>query len=65
MNSQWQPIETAPRDGSRFLVWEPFEPACEWAWIDMEEEGGELRPCSNRSRFWHMPTHWMPTPTTP
>lgn len=58
----WNPIETAPRDGSRFLVYDDFEPALESAWIDEE---GELRPCSNRSHFWHRPTHWMPWPSLP
>lgn len=58
----WLSIDTAPRDGTRFLVYDDFEPALESAWIDEE---GELRPCSNRSAFWHRPTHWMPLPSLP
>ncbi|MEI6035289.1 MAG: hypothetical protein WCS65_13550 [Verrucomicrobiae bacterium] len=55
----WHPIETAPKDGSKFLVLEPFEPTVECAWIN---EDDELAPCSNRSWWWKKPTHWMPLP---
>lgn len=57
---QWQPIETAPKDGRRLLLWWPEwcdEPIKGW-WADgywqcidaVVEEG---------------PTHWMPLPPPP
>jgi hypothetical protein len=58
----WQPIETAPRDGSRFLVFEPFEPTVECAYFN---EDGDLAPTSGRGRFWKQPTHWAPVPLPP
>lgn len=58
----WQPIETAPRDGTRILCYLPFgrgfTTQTHWHidkrggnWYD---EGGEL-----------CPTHWMPLPDKP
>jgi hypothetical protein len=52
----WQPIETFPRDGNRYLVFEPFEPTCEFAWFC--EEDDELRRSSRPAPFWRLPTHW-------
>ena len=59
---EWYPIETAPKDGSRFLIYEPFEPTVESAWIDEE---GYLGPCTLRTPFWQKPTHWTPLPSPP
>jgi hypothetical protein len=59
----WQTIETAPRDGTRFLAFEGFEPNIESASYD--DDFGLFRPCSNRSEFWKQPTHWMPLPDAP
>lgn len=65
---QWQPIETAPRDGSRFLVWEKHygirigrckERADHDDWLSyMDAFGGS-------SRGGPRATHWMPLPTPP
>lgn len=55
---QWQPIETAPKDGSSVLLWVPENgEAQKGYYCDME--------------FWvvegmgEKPTHWMPLPLGP
>jgi hypothetical protein len=58
MAVEWQPIETAPKDGTRFL----------YAWRDPED--GEWTIAVG---FWSRPsdddvgpiTHWMPLPAPP
>ena len=75
--SDWQPIETAPRDGTIFDVWlgdcEEADrhfycsPATrrspDWHWRD-----GKFRPAV-KSTFalttFVEPTHWMPLPGSP
>ena len=53
---EWQPIETAPTDGTRFLVYDDFEPCMEWAWINGDSE---LVRCSSYNPFWQKPSHWL------
>jgi len=53
----WNPIDTAPRDGSRILLWLPNHAPGRvvvgaWSFDYLEPE------------FWH-PTHWMPLPKGP
>lgn len=62
----WQPVETAPRDGTRVLLFGPFDgdaPALYVGWWDDDED------CWRASRFdllaWLDPTHWMPLPPQP
>lgn len=51
---KWQPIETAPKDGTDLLLWEPslgqsviaHSVNGEWPWF-------------------YKPTHWMPLPDPP
>ncbi len=77
--SSWQPIETAPKDGTPILV---FKPAGEYgellelvAWETLthcldDPESGWLCPYSEQDErgggvFVDNPTHWMPLPTPP
>ncbi len=65
--SEWQPIETAPKDGSVILLWGRY-------WSD--SQGWFPAPLQgqwNRDRWeavWRYsfgvrPTHWMPLPEPP
>ena len=66
--SKWQPIETAPKDGTKVLVWRPsigthYEEPKELiahADVDVWVEGNWWR-----SRCNQQPTHWMPLPAPP
>jgi hypothetical protein len=59
--TQWQPIETAPKDGTVVL-------ACE---IDYYPESVASANFESGSWWWHMegsratPTHWQPLPPPP
>jgi hypothetical protein len=58
----WQPIETAPKDGSNFLQYSPRRGVTMNHWHAFKtEEGG----CLNHIVFNDMPTHWMPLPEPP
>lgn len=76
---QWQPIETAPKDGTRFLVYARIEPADRRflpnhfyavAWF---ESGGQRHKPFLKADFGaghYGPkldeiTHWMPLPEPP
>lgn len=67
----WQPIVTAPKDGTEFQAWIDkygWEPRCRinpeseafeiWDRVDYDQDGWDFYP--------HMiPTHWMPHPHEP
>ncbi len=63
MCSEWQPIETAPKDGRRVLVmWEYWSSEPFVAYFKHGRWNGEvaLSECSDDG-----PTHWMPLPSPP
>lgn len=70
----WQPIETAPRDGTHIDVWyapksptgEPLIP-CRVAYAYFEDGRWWYQNTSNGLglRLWQEPTHWMPLPEPP
>lgn len=77
MNDNWQPIETAPKNGEIVLL---YRPTAERTWgkvtLGMWESDSyskNPRPywqiwlkigCVSESRAWE-PTHWMPLPEPP
>lgn len=75
-SGEWQPIETAPKDGTQILTvvagWQPGI----YQWLAFEEGGGRWTPdpecflAEEHLREWldgttYEPTHWMPLPTSP
>lgn len=61
----WQPIETAPKDGTRILVWPYWSDGlpAEVKWRNMKRTAGRWEYgglfCNAN------PTHWMPLPAAP
>lgn len=64
--TEWQPIETAPRDGSWFIVYIPDNPMV-WgnyelsAWMKVGNEPGYFCQ-TDVSEELEGATHWMPLP---
>jgi hypothetical protein len=70
--TDWQPIETAPRDGTSVLVYPPLwnGRSCSVAHYDNDEHAKPFWKRDDdmgRSTFSRAvpPTHWMPIPTPP
>ena len=62
--AQWQPIETAPHDGNRVLLWNR-DWAAPFAGQFYGEAAGGWRLDYRIAPFTHQPTHWMPPPPAP
>jgi len=60
--SQWEPIETAPKDGTWVLIW------CGWVGHPrssaFEHGSWQNLPWIANSKDYN-PTHWMPLPAPP
>lgn len=73
MENKWLPIKSAPRDGSKMLVYVPTESrTIRIASWDDERYATDPKPFftygswkGKRSERKHQPTHWMPLPTPP
>lgn len=67
----WQPIETAPKDGTKIDLWVHFPEHDEAhrvadAFWDLEDEDWNLHGWLVRQfKFTPQPTHWMPLPEPP
>ena len=76
---QWQPIETAPKDGTRVLVWSDelyLKPYIAWWGVDAnhpEHEPDQFEWLTGDGDDWSTgyyytpcaPTHWQPLPEPP
>lgn len=70
--SAWQPIDTAPKDGTRVLLGAPQHVAGA-KWLDMQRV--EYGVVTQDLSYWQIegfdwpigvqPTHWMPLPNPP
>lgn len=65
MSGEWMPIESAPKDGTKLLVWDGYEitsakydPEYTWWEICVPSDGYVESNCI-------APTHWMPLPSPP
>ena len=61
---EWQPIETAPKDGTPILIWDgEIQYVCAW----VQRTPGDWRWFEFDGEFYHSykPTHWMPLPEPP
>lgn len=71
----WQPIETAPRDGTKILVFTAIGDVEIGQWCTTEWDRYELHDADRNlytrrvdiHEFWNnnFPTHWMPLPEPP
>lgn len=60
---RWQPIETAPKDGTWIQVWaDSCERSIQTQWVRWQ---GEERWVGTMSPLYVTPTHWMPLPSPP
>ena len=55
---EWQPIETAPKDGTRVLIFSVDE-------VVVAHYEGDMWCENEYDNLWHNPTHWMPLPEPP
>jgi len=67
--SKWQPIETAPKDGTHFFAtgWEkaPSELFLGHWWVGVARKSGNTLELENRNINKSAITHWMPLPKPP
>jgi hypothetical protein len=58
--SEWQPIETAPKDGSDILAWWNGHAVISWNARQQSWESDDGMVAAKTH-----PTHWMPLPEPP
>ena len=60
----WQPIETAPKDGTTVLLYAPGWDSPKTGWTYGKDEWQDC-PYSHKGSKNYLPTHWMPLPAAP
>ena len=71
--NNWQPIETAPKDGTFILLHVEHFGLCQGYWCEEPvniKTGEDAEPCWMAGLSAHfcrnvVPTHWMPLPEVP
>lgn len=65
--TSWQPISTAPRDGTAVLIAEADGnvTACYWSTSVWADGGAWISELSRSDTVHYHPTHWMPIPPPP
>jgi hypothetical protein len=66
--SEWQPIETAPRDGTEFLLYAPDSIINARHYLGVGQWAEPNGMGSIAGWFWPYairPSHWMPLPSPP
>lgn len=63
--AEWQPIATAPKDGTRVLVAAPSHLTMIGAWLEKRVTYMEGKWWSNNAPIIPDPTHWQPLPEPP
>lgn len=65
---EWRPIDSAPRDGTRFLIYES-DGTYSVAWWDDKyiwvRPGAWISEYQRSDTLVRCPTHWMPLPPPP
>lgn len=59
----WQPIETAPKDGTEIDVWCVDHRVANAWWCNADNKWRTYG--DDRITWTHQPTHWMPLPEAP
>ncbi len=72
---KWQPIETAPKDGTRILIFDDHGVQFIAKWSDEAEHGYDMRAPGWQIHYCHedlwysaatnTASHWMPLPDPP
>lgn len=65
---EWQPIDTAPKDGTRVIAFFPLFKTAKVAWHKTFYLDGPLWACDavrSPDRWSDQPSHWMPLPAAP
>lgn len=67
MNDAWEPIETAPKDGTKVDLWHPTKGRLENAFYQAQTYSPDV-PWGWSNPWWGRitgATHWMPLPLPP